>query len=163
FAYPGGPAVRPYDAAGWTLARQMGVAFDRAYESLDVPTARLAHGVLVEPQVVEVPKSKSGFLFSAKVNDAFLVINELLKAGVKVFRVEQPVAGLAEGSFYVEQSGAKLIERIAGPHGVKAFPTSSIPAKKQQIKPSRIALFDMYGVSMASGWVRWMLEQYHFS
>ena len=29
FAYPGGPPNRPYDLAGWTLAYQMGVKFDR--------------------------------------------------------------------------------------------------------------------------------------
>ena len=27
--YPGGPPTRPYDNAGWTLAYQMGVKFDR--------------------------------------------------------------------------------------------------------------------------------------
>lgn len=35
--YPGGPPVRPYDAAGWTLALQMGVSFDRVFEELNVP------------------------------------------------------------------------------------------------------------------------------
>ncbi|RYZ16423.1 MAG: peptidase, partial [Sphingobacteriales bacterium] len=37
FQYPGGPPVRPYDAAGWTLAYSMGVKFDRVLEGFDGP------------------------------------------------------------------------------------------------------------------------------
>ena len=35
--YPGGPPTRPYDNAGWTLAYQMGVRFDRILEGFDGP------------------------------------------------------------------------------------------------------------------------------
>src|SRR5690606_2945291 len=35
FQYPGGPPIRPYDAAGWTLAYQMNVNFDRILDSFD--------------------------------------------------------------------------------------------------------------------------------
>ena len=37
FLYPGGPPVAPYDAAGWTLAYQMGFQFDRILEAFDGP------------------------------------------------------------------------------------------------------------------------------
>ena len=33
FQYPGGAPIPPYDSAGWTLAYQMGVAFDRVLEA----------------------------------------------------------------------------------------------------------------------------------
>ena len=33
-AYPGAPPTRPYDNAGWTLAFQMGVQFDRILEGV---------------------------------------------------------------------------------------------------------------------------------
>ena len=36
-AYPGGPPVPPYDNAGWTLAFQMGVKFDRVLDGFDGP------------------------------------------------------------------------------------------------------------------------------
>ena len=39
--YPGGPPTRPYDNAGWTLAYQMGVKFDRVLEGFDGPFEKL--------------------------------------------------------------------------------------------------------------------------
>ena len=35
--YPGGPPTPPYDNAGWTLAYQMGVKFDRVLDGFDGP------------------------------------------------------------------------------------------------------------------------------
>ena len=43
-AYPGGPPVPPYDNAGWTLAFQMGVKFDRVLEGFDGPFEVLDRG-----------------------------------------------------------------------------------------------------------------------
>ena len=39
--YPGGPPTRPYDNAGWTLAYQMGVMFDRVLEGFDGPFEKI--------------------------------------------------------------------------------------------------------------------------
>ena len=41
FLYPGGPPIRPYDAAGWTLAYQMGVKFDRILNDFSGPFERI--------------------------------------------------------------------------------------------------------------------------
>ena len=35
--YPGAPPTPPYDNAGWTLAYQMGVEFDRVLEAFNGP------------------------------------------------------------------------------------------------------------------------------
>ena len=37
FPYPGGPPIPPYDNAGWTLAYQMGVEFDRILDPFTGP------------------------------------------------------------------------------------------------------------------------------
>lgn len=162
FAYPGGPPIRPYDVAGWTLAYQMGIAFDRILEAVDGPFERLPHGVLETPPAQTVTNSSRGYLLSAQVNNAFIAVNDLLKAGVDVYRIRDAQDGVPAGSFYIDPKGADLLKRAGSELGVPAAPASRKPANMVQVKPARIALFDVYGGSMPSGWVRWMLEQYHF-
>lgn len=38
FTYPGGPPIRPYDNAGYTLAYQMGIKFERSLEPVSAKT-----------------------------------------------------------------------------------------------------------------------------
>ena len=163
FAYPGGPPIRPYDVAGWTLAYQMGIAFDRMLEGFEGPFERLPHGVLEVPPATGVPNSTSGYLLSANVNNAFIAVNDLLKAGIDVYRIQQPEGELPSGSFYIPAEGAAVLKQAGTELGVEAVATANVPGEKVKIMPSRIALFDRYGGSMPSGWVRWMLEQYHFA
>ena len=49
FAYPGGPPKPPYDNAGWTLAYQMGVQFDRILDGFDVPVPARSQGLATPP------------------------------------------------------------------------------------------------------------------
>src|SRR5690606_15665257 len=86
----------------------------------------------------------------------------LLKAKVKVYRTTNEVNGLAAGSFYISSSGKKELEKAAESYRIKAVSAKSLPSGAKEIKPSRIGLYDYYGGSMPSGWVRWMLEQFHF-
>ncbi|MBN7812709.1 peptidase [Algoriphagus sp. H41] len=160
FLYPGGPPIRPYDAAGWTLAFQMGVEFDRIMDGLEGPFERVAYGQLLAPEPASLP-SGSGYLLDARANDSFLAVNDLLKAKVKVYRTVSASKGLPAGSFYVPSAGKKVLEAAAKSYGIEAV-ASSQPAGAKEIKPSRIALYDYYGGSMPSGWVRWMMEQFHF-
>ena len=39
--YPGAPPIQPYDVAGYTLAYQMGVVFDRILDGFDGPFEKL--------------------------------------------------------------------------------------------------------------------------
>ena len=45
FAYPGGPPRPPYDNAGYTLAMQMGMQYDRILDGFDCPCEKITgHG-----------------------------------------------------------------------------------------------------------------------
>ena len=154
--YPGGPPVRPYDAAGWTLAMQMGVVYDRAFDDINVPLERKPYGELLKAPAVEVASSKIGYILPAQSNDTFIAINRLLKAGRKVYRDQQTK------DFFVEAKGKDIVTQIARDYGVQARASKTKSSQLKAVEKLKIGLFDNYGGSMPSGWVRWIFEQYDF-
>src|SRR5690606_38360983 len=148
FQYPGGPPVKPYDAAGWTLAFQMGVRFDRITDAFDGPFERIAYGLLQDPPVKELASSKQGYLLDANVNDSFTAVNDLLKENIKVYRTQAVTVGMPAGSFYVETKESALLQKVVSKYGVTAKAIPIKPKDLLNIKPGRIALFDYYGGSI---------------
>lgn len=163
FQYPGGPPIRPYDATGWTLAYQMGIDFDRILTGFDGPFEAIAYGEVQAPLAQELKPSSKGFLWSAAVNNSFIAVNNLMKAGIEVSRIPNAVGEMPAGSFYTTAKGYNILKKAAEELGIKPVAASSKPSGSIAIKPSRIALFDRYGGSMPSGWVRWLLEQYNYN
>jgi hypothetical protein len=160
FQYPGGPPMRPYDVAGWTLAYQMGVKFDRILNGFDGPFEALPYGELQKSKAAKLPSGNAGYVLSAKANDSFMAVNNLLKAGSEVFRITD---GADAGSFFVPAKGKAVIEKAVADYGLKVASAVKKPANLKRISASRVALFDVYGGSMPSGWVRWLLEQNQFA
>src|SRR5690606_3243733 len=163
FEYPGGPPVRPYDAAGWTLAYQFGIEFDRILGAFNGPYEVLPYGQLQSPPSHTVSKSPGGYLLDGRVNNAFIAVNDLMAAGVPVSRTTETIEGMPAGSFYVPAKGFTALQKAVDSLGVAPLAVAKKPAALTTIRPKRIALFDHYGGSMPSGWVRWMMEQYHFT
>ncbi len=162
FLYPGAPPTRPYDVAGWTLAYQMGIEFDRILDDFDGPFTRLPHGEQQPMPAPEIANSSSGYLLSASINDSYVAANALLKAGVDVFRTVSEIQGMPAGSFYVSARGLAILRALNVQHGFVAVPARSRPSNITPITPSRVALYDRYGGSMPSGWARWIMEQYGY-
>ncbi|MHA7129994.1 M14 family metallopeptidase [Algoriphagus namhaensis] len=161
FMYPGGPPVRPYDAAGWTLAFQMGVEADRVMSAIDGPFEAVPYGKLLVPEAKSIPAGK-GYILNIAENNAYLAVNDLFEAGVKVSQLTGDSPDFPAGSFYVDEKGREILAKAGQEYGVYASPVSSTPEKLKDLEQARIGLFDYYGGSMPSGWVRWMLEQFHF-
>lgn len=164
FLYPGGPPVAPYDAAGWTLAYEMGVQFDRILDAFDGPFQRMPYGELLSVTGSVPTAASAGYLLDARANNAFIATNDLMKEGVEVYRLTEAMNGAVPGSFFVPASAKNksLIERTITAQGLIAMAVAKRPTALKKIAPSRIALWDTYGGSMPSGWVRWIMEQYHF-
>ncbi len=101
FAYPGGPPLRPYDNAGWTLAYDMGVKFDRVLDAFEVPNTRRIMGTeLAKPLAGTVANGSgaAGYLMSHETNDAVTVLNRVFKAGGDVYWLKSPIT--ANGKTY---------------------------------------------------------------
>ncbi|MEJ7767372.1 MAG: M14 metallopeptidase family protein [Chitinophagaceae bacterium] len=164
FLYPGGPPIRPYDAAGWTLAYEMGVKFDRLLDSFEGPFQAIPYGEIQSPKgAVTGSSSLAGYLLSPRENNGFIAVNDLLKAKIEVYRVPGGNKGKNEaGSFFVAKAGKAILEKSAAEFGLKVTGTSVRPADLMKVSPSRIAIWNNYGGSIPSGWVRWLMEQYHF-
>ncbi len=158
FQYPGGPPVRPYDAAGWTPAYTMGIQFDRILDNFEGPFETIAYGDIQKPigKINADSKQLAGYSFSAKDNSSYVAVNDLLKEGASIYKNKDQ---------YFVSSADKItatLQKLSAEQGV-VFTAAAKPTAAQKIvKPLRIALWDRYGGSMSSGWVRWIFEQYHF-
>ncbi len=169
FLYPGGPPIPPYDITGWTLAMQMGVRFDRVLDGFDGPFRPVAD--LESPPAARItgPSKPAGYLVSHRRNDAFIVTNRLLKAGVDVYWMKATLTAdgedLGTGAIWVPASGKArdILAKGAADLGVPVHAAARAPTGPAlKLKRVRIGLYDRYGGIIPSGWDRWLFEQYEF-
>ncbi|HEX6575686.1 MAG TPA: M14 metallopeptidase family protein, partial [Gemmatimonadaceae bacterium] len=160
--YPGGPPTPPYDNAGWTLAYQMGVKFDRILDPFTGPFQKLVGYAPVPAGVIAaapIPNGATWFSWSRTTNDAFVAVNRLLKAGEAVY------TGSPSGWFYVANTPAarNILGQVAATRGVN-FGAASPPdtSKLTRLRAPRIALWDVYGGEISSGWMRFVFDQFEF-
>ncbi len=167
FQYPGGPPIPPYDVTGYTLAFQMGVKFDRILGAFDGPFEKVSGLQEPPPGKVAGAAQPAGYLISHELNNAFIVVNRLLKNGDEVYWLKDGVAGskLGSGTIFVPARAQTrgLLEKAAADLGVNVQAVERRPAGEAiKLKPVRIGLWDQYGGSMTSGWLRWIFEQFEF-
>ncbi|HET9269520.1 MAG TPA: M14 metallopeptidase family protein, partial [Vicinamibacterales bacterium] len=166
-AYPGGPPVAPYDNAGWTLAYQMGVKFDRVLDGFDGPFEILTSAAPAPGAVRDVADA-AGYLISHHQNDAFVAANRLLRAGADVYWPADRSAGGAAtgtGAMFVAASSAvrPVLDAAAAQLGLVVTGVAARPrGAALRLRPARVALWDRYGGASSSGWIRWLLERYEF-
>ena len=168
FRYPGGPPIPPYDVTGYTLAFQMGVKFDRILDPFDGPFEKV-EGLQHAPATAILGSGSAGYLIDHQQNDAFILVNRLLKNGDEVYWLKQPVklAGrdVGAGTMFVP-AGPKtsaVIRKATSELGVIVQAVDHRPSgAAYKLKPVRIGLWDQYGGSMTSGWLRWIFEQFEF-
>jgi len=168
FAYPGGPPKPPYDNAGYTLAYQMGVQFDRVLDGFDCPCQPIT-GMAEPPAGTVASSGAAGYLLSHNTNDAFIAVNRALKAGNDVYWLKSAMTANGKsypaGTFYIASKGntTQMLQTLAKEKGLSFDGTSAKPnGDALKLQPKRIALWDQYGGSMPSGHTRWLFEQFEF-
>ena len=159
FAYEGAAPTRPYDNAGWTLALQMGVEFDRILEPFTGPFDVVSEWNAAPPRGT-MPAGISGSAVWVRMSpaqlDSFVAVNRLLAAN-------HPVTRLEDGSFHARlpASAASTLASFGPERGVHFTPTEPSQSGRALAR-ARIGLWDQYGGSMDAGWARWILEQFEF-
>ena len=168
-AYPGGPPIPPYDNAGWTLAFQMGIVFDRILDGFDGPFEKISG--LARPPAGNIIGSTQARFYAVdhRVNDAVIAVNRLLASNHEIYICPKPLTIgsqiLPPGAFCIasKQGTTTELEKMAREIGLNFYGLDSLPKTELlKLRPVRIGLWDIYGGSMTSGWTRWLLEQFNF-
>jgi len=168
FPYPGAAPTPPYDNAGWTLAYQMGVEFDRVLDAFDGPFTPIV-GFARPAQAAALPAA-AGYLLSHSANDAFTAVNRLLAKGAAVYVLTAPLQASSGrydvGTFYVPATDVSrnIIAETSREKGLTVGSVGTAPpaASVRSLKPLRIALYDQYGGLITSGWTRFIFDQFEF-
>lgn len=167
FQYPGGPPIPPYDNAGWTLAYQMGLKFDRVLDAFDGPFEKIPDVVKPTPGKVTDAAGAVGYVVAQKQNDAVIVVNRLLKANEDVSFVADRSYQSNDGTGVIfitaKPTTRAILDKAAMDLGLNFTAVTARPTgMTYKLTKPRIGLWDMYGGSMPSGHVRWLLEQFEF-
>ncbi|RYY41751.1 MAG: peptidase [Chitinophagaceae bacterium] len=162
FQYPGGPPVAPYDAAGWTPAFTMGLKFDRALDSFEAQLVPLPYGKMHSAEGVITGAPGAGFLLSANSNAHYAAVNDLLNAGIPVYRLTTAIDGANAGDFFVAEKGRAILKKHLF-DGIAARTVARKPGEMVRVERLRIGYYEPYGSNEPTGWTRWILEQYGFA
>ncbi|MGH7653157.1 MAG: peptidase, partial [Gemmatimonadaceae bacterium] len=167
FPYPGAPPTRPYDNAGWTLALQMGVHFDRILDGFDGPFVKLDPlKDRISPTATTVATTGAGWTLSPKVNDSYHALARLWSAGADVYRLQRSATiggkSYPAGTIYIPKSAKStpVVDKSAKDIGVTFEASADLASSGEKLPPLRIGLWDRFGGSMPSGQMRWLMEQY---
>jgi len=144
----------------------MGVTVDRVNEAVHVESEPI--DVAPVPLTKALHDGAAAFAIDPRQNDAFIVVNRLLKAGDAVHRLSTALAVDEDvwppGAFIVTP-GAKSGERLrqaATTVGVNVAALGRTPRRLARLKAPRIGVYHAWGGNMDEGWTRWLLEQFEF-
>lgn len=168
--YPGGPPIGPYDQAGWTLAFEMGIHFDRILDAFNGPFEVIPYGETQAPAgvMIKTGKSVAGYVLNGAINMAYAGANELIAEGIGIYRIQDSVKGtlVSKGSFYIPLTikAVAAVDKIRTGLGVEVIAVSQKPkGLSGRLKPIRIGVIDGYGGSSTAGWCEYILDSFHFT
>jgi len=163
---PDGSPISPYDLCTYNIAEFMGVNLHEVGEPLkgefeELTSIRFPRG--------RVQTSETGFLLDCSTNDSFAAVNRLLRRGVKVHRIREPVEAeggvFPVGSFYVPPAEGVEgeLEKLSRRFYVEFLAAPEAEFPHEPVGMLRIGMYQRYwGGNIDEGWTRWLLERYRF-
>jgi len=158
---PGGPPIRPYDVAGWTLPMQMGVEVASMSQPVSATQRSTLHRIEQAAYPVGgVQGTGSAYVLSRNVNASYVTVNEILATGGKAnIAKSEPEAG----AIIVSGLDRERINEIAKKHHANATAIASVPQDAAAAKKPRVGLYRSWMGVIDEGWTRWILENYDFN
>jgi hypothetical protein len=145
----------------------MGVEFDRIVDGFEGPFTPVADTVTAPAGKVIESAGTRGYLLSHSVNNGVIAVNRLLAAGNQVYWTTRDLTvngqNFPSGTIYIPStsSSAPIIRGAAASLGLTFTGLDAVPSDALlALKPVRVGLWDEYGGSIPSGWVRWIFDQY---
>jgi hypothetical protein len=151
--------------ASFTLADHMGLESFQLSEKITAKLEKLT--AAPKPAGKITGTGSAGWLLTPTWNHSFRAVNRVLKNGGTVYRLPNPPAPWAPGTFWIPAAGstnAAAIQALATEFGVPFTAMASAPAgTMSRLKPLRVALYRRYaGGNMDEGWTRFLFDQWEF-
>src|SRR5262249_9168873 len=152
FAYPGAAPTAPYDIAGWTLAFQMGVKFDRILDAFEAPVERIREELKPPPGAITGVTNPNGYLLSHEINDSAIAVNRILYEKEEVYWIRNSLLAngktYAPGTYFIAANtgNASKLRRMAEQIGLSFEAVTNHPEGESfALRLPRIALWDKSG------------------
>lgn len=165
-----GQRERPYDATGWTLPAQMGVAVRTIERTFEPPAMSRVTKATIAPAAVWGERKPDYYVIDARGNGGALAANRLLAAGLHVAWLNEAadIRGYRYGPGSLVVSNGRevpaLVEGIARDLGLRSDGMKGkAPTNVRALGRPRIGLYRPWTANVDEGWTRWLLEQYQFS
>ena len=160
-----GLPLPPYDMASFTLADHMGVESFQLSEKITAKLEKLT--AAPKPAGKIAGSGSAGWLLTPTWNYSFRAVNRVLKNGGTVYRLPNPPAPWAPGTFWIPAGGSidtAAVQALATEFGLPFTAMASAPTgTMSRLKPLRVALYRRYaGGNMDEGWTRFLFDQWEF-
>lgn len=156
---PGAQPEAPYDVSAWSLGLQFGV--NTVYAKTALPAdIQLTRVDSLPKYTLQIAPSKSLTLIAYKGANESLVINRLLKAGIKIGFAR---AADSQHAYAIVSAGIDTIKKAAPEFEAV---TVAAPARLEPtiaVHQPRIGLYQSWTANMDEGWTRWVFDHYGFS
>lgn len=155
--WPGGPYVRSYDGAAYTMPLQMGVEAVRVSAEDVGGVERATAARIVAPPI---PEAQSWYAIDARVTRAWQAAARMLDAGHDVSKADTD-----DGPIFLIPASSSVRSALLEATRDLGVTVTTDPTGVSNARPqlaSRIGVYQGWAASMDEGWTRLVLEEFDY-